>query len=292
MPDVFLRTESDSELRFAHSILGGWIFAGIGCAVVYFGVWHADANPARWMAIGMGGFFAAIGVGGALWRYQLIVDLTARSYRCRRGFWPSPRTVEGSLSELAGVLLTRSWRRSDKSEHPVWVVSLDFRGWNKPVSFFETTSERKDYRQLEKLARQLEVPAIDRTADGQEVVRSPDDLDQPVAERARAVESPQEIEDPPPGSGIEYSQTEIGAPMIALPALGFNAGSVFLALFVLPFFAFGAVALASVTGWTEIEVRGSLAAIWIVGGVFVALGVAGWTAVILGGVAQEIVRVD
>ena len=66
----------------------------------------------------------------------------------------------------------------------------------------------------------------------------------------------------------------------------------FLALFVLPFFAFGAVALASVTGWTEIEVRGSLAAIWIVGGVFVALGVAGWTAVILGGVAQEIVRVD
>ena len=54
MPDVFLKRESDAELRFEHSILSGWIFAGIGCALAYFGSLYIEPPFARWMMIGMG----------------------------------------------------------------------------------------------------------------------------------------------------------------------------------------------------------------------------------------------
>lgn len=291
MPDVLLKQESDTELHFEHSILSGWLFAGIGCAVAYLGWHYVDSPFARWMTIGMGVVFAALGVGGALWRYELALDLLARTYRRRRGFWPSPRTQQGPLSELDGVLLTRTWRRNEDSESAVWVVSLDFRGWEKPVRVFETTSERKGYRRLEDLARRLQTFAIDRTGD-REISRSPDELDRPVAERERddGVDSIREIEDPPSGSGIDWTRTEIGAPMIVLPALGFNVGAVFLSLFGLPFLAFGAVALASAIGWAGVEVQGTLAAKWIVGGVFVVIGILCQAVAVFGPVAREVIR--
>lgn len=294
MPDVFLRRQSDSELRFAHSILSGWIFAAIGCAGVYFGVWQTDSAMVKWLGIGMGGLFALMGVGGALWRYELTLDLMARSYRRRRGFWPTPRKLQGSLSELRGVLLTRSWRMGDNSQHPIWVVNLEFQGWDKPVSFYETTSERKGYRKLEELARRLQIPAIDRTGD-RETTRSPYELDRSVVDRGRdpgKAEPIHTIEEPPPGSGIEWVKPEIGAPMIVLPALGFNVGSLVLIFFGLPFLSLGALALASAVGWTGIEVHGSLAAKWIVGSVFVLIGAAMLAGVVFGGIAREIIRDD
>jgi hypothetical protein len=293
MPDVFLKRESDTELRFEHSILSAWIFAAIGCAAAYFGSRYIDPPVARWMVTGMGALFAALGVGGALWRYELTLDLVARSFRRRRGFWPSPRILQGSLSELNGVLLTRTWRRGENSESAVWVVSLDFQSWEKSVRVFETTSERKGYRRLEQLARRLQTSAIDRTGD-REVSRSADELDRPVADRKPdgGAESIHEIENPPSGSGIEWTQTEIGAPMIVLPAQGFNLAAVFLALFGLPFLAFGAVALASAIGWTGVEVQGTLAAKWIVGAVFVALGLLCQAGAVFGSVAREVIRQD
>ena len=61
--------------------------------------------------------------------------------------------------------------------------------------------------------------------------------------------------------------------MIVLPAAGFGAGSVFLALFGLPFLAFGLLALASVLGVSPVEVEGTPVAKWVVGAFFTAFGV-------------------
>jgi len=80
--------------------------------------------------------------------------------------------------------------------------------------------------------------------------------------------------------------------MIALPALGFNAGAVFLALFGLPFFGFGSVALLSALGWSGVEVSGTLTAKWVVGGVFVAIGILCQAGAIFGSVAREVIRED
>lgn len=293
MPNVFLKRQSESELFFQHAFLGGWIFAAVGCGIVYFGIWHAPPNATRWIAIAMGAFFAAIGVGGALWRYDLTLDLTTHGYRGQRGFWPSPQALQGSLNELDGVLLTRSWRRSKNAEHAVWVVSLDFQGWEKPVSFYETTSERKGYRKLEEIARRLRTSAIDRTGD-KELARTSDELDRSVAgsESDAGFDSPAAIAEPPSGSGIEWTRSEIGTPMIVLPALGFNAVAVFLGLFGSPFLLFGAVALASALGWSGVEVSGTLSAKWVVGIVFVAVGALCWAGAIFGSVGREVIRGD
>jgi hypothetical protein len=292
MPNVFLKRQSESELHFQHSFLGGWIFAAIGCGILYFGILHAESSSARWVAIGMGAFFAAIGLGGALWRHELTLDLSTRRYRGQRGFWPSPGKLQGSLDELAGVVLTHTLRRNKDSDHPVWVVSLDFSGWEKPFSFFETTSERKGYRKFEEIARRLRTSAIDRTGE-QEIKRTYDELDRSVADRERGGGEPgARIEEPPPGSGIEWTRSEIGAPMIVLPALGFNVAAVFLALFGLPFLGFGGVALASALGWSGVEVSGSLTAKCVVGGVFVVIGIVCWAGAVFGSVAREVFRED
>ena len=285
MPDVFLRRESDSELRFAHPVVSGWIFAAIGVAVVYIAGQTIASTPARWMTVGIGLLFAAIGVGGALWRYELSLDLLSRTYRKRRGFWPSPRSREGSLNELRGVSLSRTWRRADDSSSAVWVVSLEFEGWETPVSVFETASERKGYRRLEQLARRLQASAIDRTGD-EERIRPAGQLDRPLLQS----DDHRAVEGPPPASRIERTTTETGEPMIVLPPMGFSWAAVFVAILGTPFLAFGAIALLSAVGWRVVEVKGSLAALWIVGGVFVVVGTILWAAAIFGPIAREVIR--
>ena len=58
------------ELHFAHSVLSGGLFAGIGSAMVYAGLAYVGATRARWIVAGM----------GALWRFELTLDLMARRY--------------------------------------------------------------------------------------------------------------------------------------------------------------------------------------------------------------------
>jgi len=294
MPDLFLKKTSKTELRLAHSYLGGWILALIGLGLAWAGANLVDDGFGRWIMIVMGLIFALLGIGGGLWRYNLTIDLMARVYRGCRGFWPSPRRLQGSLSELQGVVLSRNWRRSDDTAHPLWVVSFRFRGWDKPVSVFETTNEAKGYRKLEELAELLHVSAIDHTGET-EVVRGYSQLDRSVVDANRAPQSglsfarSYELEQPL-DSGIELGIGELGGRMIVLPAAGIHVGTVVLALFGLPFLGFGLLALASAVEVSPLEVSGTLSAKWIVGGVFTLLGLLMELGVIFGSVAREIIR--
>jgi hypothetical protein len=261
--------------------------------MAYLAVRFIDDAVGRWLMTGMGVFFVLLGSGGALWRYDLAIDLMARTYRGRRGFLPAPRRLQGSLDELDGVELTRRWRSGDDSSHAVWVVGLDFRSWDRPLSLFETTSERKGYAKLETLSRLLRADAIDRT--GPDEVRRPwDDLDRAIGDQAQAAsesDTPAPA-DPPAGSAIEWTRGETGSEMVVLPAPGFNAGTVLLVLFSLPFAAFGTVALLAVSGAIDIAFEGSDAAAWIVGAVFVFIGLVLCAGAVFGSVAREIVRLD
>ncbi len=294
MPKVLVRHESDSELRLAHSYVSGWIFVLIGAAITWAGLRFVEDGFGQWLMSGMGILFGLIGLGGALWRYELTLDLMARCYRGRRGFWPSPRSLQGSLKELAGVVLTRQWRRSSSSEgtsseHAVWVVSLEFEGWEEPVSLFETSSEKKGYGKLEHLSRRLQVDAVDRTG-GEETRRDWNALDRPAtapsSERARVEVVPAL----PAGSRIEWTPSETGSSMAVLPELGFNVGTVFLLLFGIPFAGFGVMALLAVSKAIDVKFEGSESSAWVVGSVFVVIGLGFCAGAFFGSVAREIVR--
>lgn len=98
--------------------------------------------------------------------------------------------------------------------------------------------------------------------------------------------------DPPAGSAIEWTRGETGSEMIVLPAPGFGVATVLLVLFGLPFAAFGTVALLAVSGAIDIAIEGSDASIWIVGTVFVFIGLVLCAGAVFGSVARELVRLD
>jgi len=259
MPNVTLKRESDQALHFAHTHLAGWLFALVGAGMATAGAMRLD-GPGYWLVVFVGGFFAIIGFGAAMWRYEIHIDLTSRSYRGRRGFWPSTRKFGGSLDELNGVVLNRIWRRDSSSAgsgDTMWVVSLEFEGWERPVSVFETRREARAYRQFKHLAERLQIDAIDRTG-------------RPVASRL--------ITAPPAASGID-SSIDPQTTSIALPALGFSLGSISLMLLGLPFLGLGGFALLVLGGWT-------------LGPIFLLLGSGLTLAAIVGSYAREVVIED
>jgi len=295
MPDLFLKKISNTELCLSHFYPGGWIVAAIGFGLAWAGVNLVEDVFGRWILIVTGVIFSLLGVGGGLWRYNLTMDLMARVYHGRRGFWPSTRRLQGSLNELQGVMLTRTWRRSDDTAHAAWIVSFRFEGWKKPVSVFQTANEAKAYRKLEELAALLQVSAIDRTGET-EIVRTHDQLDCSVVEANRASRigfsfaGSRDLAQPPPESDIELGIGELGGKMIMLPAAGISIGTAIIALFGLPFWSFGLLALASALDVSPVEVSGTLSAKWIVGGVFTLLGLLMELGAIFGSVAREIIR--
>jgi hypothetical protein len=194
----------------------------------------------------------------------------------------------GSLEELTGVILTQEWSRSSSfkgntTEHPWWKISLEFKGWEKPVSIEAVMSEQKAHERLEYYAKRLRTGAVDRTGES-EIRRNWDELDLPVAERKSVdpVDSPDVVTPslPPQESGI----TVTGYPgqwAVILPAVGFNAGLVVLALFGFVFAGFGIFFMLAKSGlYTEltgqaIKVQESSSqAGWIIASVFVLIGFA------------------
>ncbi len=207
--------------------------------------------------------------------------------------WPA-RVLAVPLEELAGVVLTRQWRRSSSSngssnEHAVWVVSLEFEGWKEPLSLFETSSEKKGYGKLEHLSRRLQIDAVDRTG-GEESRRDWNSLDRPASAPSGARAQNESVPALPAGSRIEWTPGETGSSMAVLPALGFNAGTVLLFLFGLPFAGFGTMALLAVSRTIDVKFEGSESAAWIVGSVFVVVGLGLCAGAVFGSVAREIVR--
>jgi hypothetical protein len=178
-------------------------------------------------------FFALIGLVGVLHRYELTIDLSARSYRGVRGFWPAPRRIAGSIDDMRGVLLQRYWTTrevSDGSERREarWTVSFDF-GDNDAVSFFSTPFEKQAYSTLEHYSRLLRLPAIDRTTD-EERRRNPETLNRSVAQAAWSDEQSAAAPATPPVDGRIDWDPSPGAGRITLPPVGLSGNSISLVL--------------------------------------------------------------
>jgi len=139
-PEVYLIKENDREMFFAHRPLAGVVFMLIGMGIVYFFSFSTlvKEQVARWVFSAGGVLFALVGFGGALWRYELRLDLLGRTFSGRKGFWPNPKTMKGSLDDLEGVVLSSRVERSDKSTYTVWTVSFAFKNWPKPVKVMES----------------------------------------------------------------------------------------------------------------------------------------------------------
>jgi hypothetical protein len=264
-PEVNLINEDDREMYFAHRPIAGIVIMLIGMGVVYFFAFHIK-EQVRWMFVAAGSLFALAGFAGALWRYELRLDLVSRNYSGRKGFWPKPKPLRGSLDELEGVVLSSRVDRDDKRTTTVWMVGLRFRHWDKPVTIKESANEPAAYQALEHYAKKLRVPVIDRTG-AEERDASWVDLDKPLAEQP---DHPVSIPPLPHGSAIEFTPGP-GRRSILLPADGFSLGAIMLVLFGLPFFSLGGFFLWSLL-FDRARVHGSIAAGLIVSPLFMLVG--------------------
>lgn len=273
--EVNLISEDDRELYFAHRPLSGAAIMLIGMGIVYFFAVHAT-EAVRWIFGSVGALIALAGFAGALWRYELRFDLVTRNYSGRRGFWPDPKPLRGTLDELEGVVLSSRVDRDDNKRTTVWMVSLRFRHWDKPVAIKETPNEPAAYQALEHYAKKLRVPVIDRTG-AEERSASWADLDRPLAEQP---DHPVSIPPLPPGSKIEFLPG-LGRRSVLLPANGFSLGALVFVLFGLPFFSLGGFFLWALL-FDRARVQGSITAgftiaplFMLVGLVFIFFGIAG-----------------
>jgi hypothetical protein len=266
--EVNLIKEDDREIYFAHRPLSGIAIMLIGMGIVYFFFFTSVVKEQvpRWVFSAFGALFSLAGFAGALWRYELRLDLITRTYSGRRGFWPDPKPVRGSLDDLEGVVLSSRVDRSDKSTTTVWTLGLRFRNWEKPVTIKESTNEPAAYQELEHYAKKLRIPAIDRTG-AQEQAISWTDVDKPLAEQP---DHPVSIPPLPAGSTIDFTAGP-GRRRILLPANGFSVGALVFGLFGLPFFSLGSFFLW-VLLFNRAAVRGSISAGFIVAPLFILVG--------------------
>lgn len=277
MAEVQLIRESESEIYLAHQPVAGIAIAVFGGVFAVIGRFVPDTTGS-WIFTGVGLLFVALGIGAAFWRYELRLDLNARRYLRRKGFWPSPRETEGALDEIEGVVVVQE-ERTSSSKHGsrtyiVWVVKLPFRGEEKPVSVYEDRDEADAYRRAESLAKKLRAPLIDRTQMPERVTPW-EKLDESVAERVASQSkgwgfSSASVSAPPAGSRIQYDQTS-SRRMILLPAAGWQAISIFFVLFGLLFAGGGAIVLWAKASGAAVK-ESSEGAAWIVGTVFLLIG--------------------
>lgn len=275
MPALHLEHETPLQLEFDNSRFIPWVFLLFGgpLAVLMPGV--VEGGGAGRYAVGGGmAFFALIGVVGVLYRYRLTIDLSSRTYRGLRGFWPSPRRMAGSLNDMPGVVLERHWITSEgtdgeKQRRVTWTLSFDF-GDSDKVGFFATRIESQAYSKLEHFSKLLRLPAIDRTSE-EERRREPENLDRSMAQAGWSNEDSAAAPTAPPGAGRIDWDPSSGTGCITLPPLGLSMRRV--ASLVLGFGATlvdAAVTLAQL-GLVEIpvEIRGGG---WIVAAFFPLFG--------------------
>jgi hypothetical protein len=273
MAQVQLVRETESEIYLAHHPLGGVVFAVMGGVFAAIGYFAIPDSVGKWIFTGVGLVFVAVGIGGALWRFELRLDLSARRYTRRKGFWPSPELTEGGLEEIEGVVLVTEQRQSKNHSYTVWVTKLPFRGEDEAVSVGEERGEADGYRRAESLAKRLRMPLLDRT-EMPERVTPWEKLDETVADRAAAKSKgwgfAASVSAPPAGSRIQFEETP-GRRAILLPAMGMNALSLLLVLFGLMFAAGGGFFLyAKMSGMPVKE--NPEGAVWVIAPVFLTIG--------------------
>lgn len=273
--DVTLKLDQPGRIRFAHSPSSAFVFTLIGAGITWL-CWRfiADDEFFRVFAVGFSSLFVLVGLFGTFWRLELDIDLNSRKVRIVRGFWPSPKTRHRQLDEADGVWLSMEYRSSgskSKRKVPWWFVSLKFPDEKKGTRIFTTASEVEGYKKWEYFAGRLQLDAVDRSGE-QEQRESYTNLDENLAEkRTENRRSPLRNPNPPAGSEIELL-SDRGRKEIMLPALGFNAGLVFLFFFGAVFAALGASVLLAELGILDMNVQGSDVALRIIPPIFVLVG--------------------
>jgi len=255
-----LVSESADCLRFAFRHGVGWVILAVACLLAALAVWVVEDLLFRVPVAFVGGVFLIVGILVVLWRCELILDLRSRTHGGRRGFWPRTKSFSGSLDEIIGVELTRTWSSTgDSGDVVLWELRLLFQDWELSDTIFQTNTEEDAYEKLERYSRKLRVPAVDRTGTA-EVRRTWQDLDRTAAEdAARRGELPERLP-PPPGSHIDL-EWRSGRVTIVLRAAGLGVwGFLFLAMGSLPV-AFAGIALLAAAGIVNVPVRGSMAGV-------------------------------
>lgn len=274
MADLRLVRETESEIAFAFPPLSGLLFALLGGVFAWMGYGIIDVGLGKWIFTGVGLLFVFIGISALFWRHELRLDLTARRYTRRKGFWPAPALTEGGLEELEGVTLAREERHSKNHTYIVWVVRLPFRG-EEPVSVAEERDEAKAYRRAESLTKRLRLPLLDRT-EMPERVTPWDKLDETVAQRMAAQSKgwrfPSTVSAPPMGSRIQFDETP-SRRTILLPRPGLSFLPVFLMLFGLAFAALGGLLLYLKLSGMPVKENPEGAG-WVIAPLFLLIGLA------------------
>ena len=209
----------------------GLVFASFGALFVYLilndtGVTVND-RPARpgdaWLPILM----VVIGLAMAFSRYQRVFDLRRKevftTFSCVVTFY---RRSE-PLSALVKVSLSREVRRSNKKKRTYYPVHLVTRAKNHELSSGQ--NELKARREAETAARFTELDLSDTTG-GQELVRSPEELDLPLLARE---EDDGSWVSKPADSRIEV-QSHVSGSIIRIPIGGKYLYARWAPLLVLP----------------------------------------------------------
>ncbi len=272
--DVRLKTDQPQRIHFAHSPVSALVFTLVSAGFTY-ACWRfiTDAPGVRWGFAAFSLLFVVAGIFGIFWRLELDVDLTRRRVRRTRGFWPTPRTSQQPLDGIDGVWLTTEYRSSgskSKRKVPWWFVRLKLPGDKKGTAIYASADETKGYEKWEHYAKRLKIDAVDATRDRPHR-RSWEQLDDNIA---TGVESRFDVRcpsTPPAGSTIELG-SHGGSKEALLPALGFNKGLVFLALFGSVFVAMGSLVVLGSFGIIDVDVQGSRVALAVVPPVFVLMG--------------------
>ena len=274
--EVELILDDGHRLRFAHSPLKAFFFTLVALGFTWV-CWRfiPPEEAIRNVAIGFSLIFVAAGVFGMFWRMDLDIDLAQRRVRIRRGLWPAPTTRERALDAADGVWLHLKYRSSgskgNKTKVPYWVIAIKFPEDKKGTRIHVAADELQGYQKWEYYAKRLQLDAVDNTEKKAE--RSAwDSLDKSVAEQAAESSEPTlNLPNQPLDSAIATHFTN-GFKEFVIPALGFNAGLVFLLLFGGAFVALGGGALLGSLGIIDMEVQGSEWALRIVPPIFILVG--------------------
>jgi len=137
--------KSNRKLRFRNTRGRGWVFVAIGVLLAGASLSASGASALITALFCM----ACLGAGGwvVLRRAEITLDLLARRFDGRRGYWPSPRTYGGSLDRIECVRLRRSRRqRADGTAADIddcdWLVCLELPDW-PPMVVFWSRNETK-----------------------------------------------------------------------------------------------------------------------------------------------------
>lgn len=218
--------DDDRQIRFANPWKWGPVISLVGLLIWYLAPLKSMTGFAYWLVVGAVAFTVIVGVLAFLSRDELLLDLTARVYTRRRGYWPGVKKQTGSFRDFRGLLLSMELRSNPRGgQYPTWVITLQSAGAQVDVTLVEFRNEGQAYRKVEAWSKKLGLPAFDNTGGREQPLQGKTIALQPPAELQRA-----SIPSRPPGSRLLFLGT---APTrtIVLPRLGLSLGVLILALF-------------------------------------------------------------